>query len=218
MPISDTIVQQDAFSAYKDGTGGMVHLNRRGDIVTPDFYQQLVMDGRVFQINNAAFETAEALSTAFGTNGESPSIYVGVPSGTTIMPLEIRLTQGGTVGADAWTCLVAYENSIPASVSVTARVPINMRTDRPHASTCTCGVTGTVTAPGDDALIHGGIYTQMVADPVHPSQDVLWSARDSLAPVIVGGGCLLIYAFVATTGPSLFYRVVWAEFPTVNAT
>lgn len=214
---TSTEVMQKTYAAYAEATAGSLRLNRRGELVMPDFYQQLVMDGRVFQVSNAAFETAEELSTAFGTNGASPSIYIGVPSGTTIMPLEVRLTQG-IIANDAWTCLIAYENSVPASVSVTARTPVNLRTDRPVSSACTCGVTGTVTAPGDDALLHGGIYTQMAADPEHSDESFFWSARDSIAPIIVGGGCLLIYAFVATTGPGLWYRVVWAEFPTVNAT
>ncbi len=214
----DTIVQQSTHPAYGESVAGQVRLNRRGEVVIPDFYQQLVMDGRVFQINNAVIETADAINTlAFTANGTSPSIYIGVPAGTTIMPLEIRLVQGGTIATDAFTVVINYEDAAPAAASGTAKTPINLRTDRPNTSACTCLATATITAPSDDALLFAGIFTQMVADPLHSDQSFAWSARDFLAPVLVGSACLSIYAYTATVAPSFYWRVVWAEIPTVSA-
>ena len=214
----DTIIQQTTHPAFAESVAGQVRLNRRGEIVTPDFYQQLVLDGRVYQINNAAVETADAIgTTSFATNGTNPAIYVGVPSGTTIMPLEIRLAQGGTIATDAFTTVIAFEDAALYSSSGTAKTPINLRTDRANTSVAVCYVSPTVTAPSDDASLHAGIYTQMVADPVHSDQSLYWSARDFLAPVLIGPASLLVYAYTATVGPSFYWRVVWAEFATVSA-
>jgi hypothetical protein len=215
--LGEGLVRQNNLGAWADGVQPQYRLNRRGEIIVPDFYQQLVMDGRVFQINNAAIETADAIgTTSFATNGTNPMIYLGVPVGTSIMPLEIRIVQGGTIANDAFTVVINYEDAAPAAASGTAKTPINLRTDRPVTSSVTALAAATITAPADDALLHAGIYTQMVADPVHSDQDFIWSARTMLAPIIVGSGCLSIYAFTGTTGPSFYWRVVWAEIPTIS--
>lgn len=214
---NEGLVRQDNLGVFQDGVSPQYSLNRRGELVVPDFYQQLVMAGRVFQINNAAIETADAIgTTSFATSGTNPMIYIGVPAGTTIMPLEIRFTQGGTAAADVFTVVMNFEDTAPVAASGTAKTPINLRTDRPNTSTCTCYAAATITAPSDDALLYAGLYTQNVADPLHSDQSFFWSARNCIAPVLVGSACLSIYAFAATDGPDFHWRVVWAEIPTIS--
>ena len=72
-----------------DGEQGLVRLNRRGELITPDWYQQLVADGRVFLASNAARETAEAIGTATTWSDTDPALLLDVPDGKTAIPLEM---------------------------------------------------------------------------------------------------------------------------------
>lgn len=188
-------------------------LSKRGELFTIDWLEW-VLSGHAYQISNAAAETATAATTSGGTNLSTPFLYVGVPSGTTIVPLEIRLTQGGSVANDAFTVIVIAENAAAYSSGGTAITPDNLRTDAPNSSVCTCYSGATITAPDDDRALFAGIYSQNVADPDHSDESFFWTARNGVPPVIVGAGSLLIYAYVATTAPSLYFRVVWLELPT----
>ena len=210
------INRQNTYSGVGEDDWVAARGNPRGELISVDWYQQLVLDGRVYQINNAAIETATAATTSFATNGTNPFIYVGVPSGTSIMPMEIRLTQGGSVANNAFTVLCAYEDAALYSTGGSAVDVQNERTDAPNTSGCVAYTGATVTAPSDDRLLHGGIYSQNVDDPDHADESFFWSIRNSIAPVLVGPASLLIYAYVGATAPSLWFRVSWWECPTVN--
>ena len=55
------IVQQDTYTSAGEQAFIGARANPRGELVTPDWMTQLVMDGRVYNVSNAARETALAV-------------------------------------------------------------------------------------------------------------------------------------------------------------
>lgn len=211
-------VQDTLPSIGGDGDAGNPRINNRAELVMIDQYQQWVQDGVVFQANNAAFETGTISVTTFNANGTNPFIAVNVPSGTTIIPMELTLTQDGSAAGNAWDLYFAYENAALVTSAGTTMSINNMRTDDPKTSVCGVTTAPTLTAPSDDRNIFSGIFTQNVADPKHSDDSYYWTARKNIAPILVGPATLMVYAWVTGTAPTLLARLVWAEFSTSQVT
>jgi len=225
--MGDTILRgyraQDAYPAVgSDGSAVAGRFNNRGELVVPDFYQQLVQDGRVFIASNVARETAAAMGTASATFSDTdPALLMFVPSGTTVMPLEIYLAQGGTVAGGVVTVLITLDDGTTRySSGGVAVTPQNMRYDEPNTSLVTFyeGTTEIVAGANvDDVTLWAGLLDQDVSDP-NRTENVDWSARKYIAPLLVGPANLLVYTYAATTQPAWFWHVTWAEIPTVSVT
>lgn len=212
--------RQTTYISTPDGQSPKPRLNRRGEQVSPDFYQQLVQDGRVFLASNAARETAIAGGgTSFGDT--APAFLLDVPTGYTAIPLEIHLAQGGTVAGGIITVLVTLSDKVRYASGGAAITPQNMRFDEPYASACSfydCGTDIVANANTDDITLWAAMLDQDVSTKPEASINVNWSARFNLAPLLVGPASLVIYAFAGSTEPSLFYNIIWAEIPTASVT
>lgn len=217
-----TEVMQDSYHTTGEGTTGKLRLNPRGELVTPDWYQQLVGDGRVFFASNAARETAEAIGTVDTFSDTDPALLLDVPTGTTAIPLEIILNQGGTVAGGAITVLITLSDKVRFASDGAAITPKNMRFDAPRSSSCTfySGSTDIVAAANaEDLSLYSTILDQDVATiPGGEGTRVHWTARKFIAPYLVGPASLVIYAVAATTQPSFFYSIKWAEMATTDIT
>jgi hypothetical protein len=217
-----TEVMQDSYHTTGEGTTGKIRINPRGEIVVPDFYQQLVFDGRVFMASNAARETAEAIGSVDSFSDTDPALLLDVPTGTTVMPLEIILNQGGTVAGGVITVLITLSDKIRYASDGAAITPQNLRFDEPRSSACSfySGSTDIVAAANtDDLTLYAAILDQDVATaPNATATKINWTAREFIAPVLVGPAALVIYAVAATTQPSFFYSVKWAELATTDVT
>ena len=216
-----TTMRQDSYEVAGEGAQGKVRLNRRGELVVVDQYQQWVLDGRVYMASNVARETAAAMGTASATFSDTdPALLLDVPSGKTAIPLEIILNQGGTVGGGVITVLITLSDKIRYSsggVVVTAQ---NLRFDEPGLSGCRFyeGTTDIVAnANTDDITLHGAMVDPDVATgPYATATRIHWSARQFIAPVLVGPAAMPIYTYSATPQPSWFWSVKWVEFDTVD--
>lgn len=212
--------RQTSYISTPDGQSPKPRLNRRGEQVTPDFYQQLVQDGRVFLASNAARETALAGGgTSFSDT--APAFLLDVPTGYTVMPLEIHLAQGGTVAGNVINVLVTLSDKTRYASGGGAITPQNMRFDEPYASACSfygCGTDIVANANADDITLWAAILDQDVSTKPESTINVNWSARVNLAPLLVGPASLVIYAYAGTTEPSLFFNITWAELQTAAVT
>ena len=216
-----TSVRQESYSLDNDSSQGLVRLNRRGELVSPNWETQLVLDGRVFVVSNAANETAAACGTASATYADTdPAILLDVPNGTTAIPLEILLNQGGTVAGGVICTLVCLDDKIRYSSGGVKITPQNMRYDEPRASTCPfyVGTTDIVSAAAtDDTLLYGCFLDQDVGTiPNTDGTRLNWSSRLYIPPVLIGPASLVIYAYCATTQPSFWFTIKWAEFATTE--
>ena len=216
----DTLVRQDTYEAIAEGSVGKVRLNRRGELVSPDWITQLIFDGRVFMASNAAMETARDIGDAAYDELE-PAIAMDVPSGTSVIPLEIMMYQGGAAASADVTVLMTVDDTGGRITSGTAITPRNylINATEPITSLVTLKIhdddgTKLVTAaPNEDNTFYAKMqaYALVGGD----TQDIHWSARKFVPPIIEGPGSLVIYWY-GTGLPEGFWHLVWAEIPTAN--
>jgi len=219
MTDSRTLVTQTNYPAYADGTDGDIRINKRGEIVPADWIQQLVDDGRVFIVSNQAMETARDIGNAAYAETEG-AISIDVATGTTLIPLEVMLYQGGAVATADVTVLFTLDDSARIT-SGNIATPRNylINATEPQETTSTVyfhdesGTDMVIVAPGEDTTF----YAKMQAEALvgGDNQDVHWSAREFIAPHIKGPGNFTIYWY-GTGNPEGFYHIVWAEIPTAN--
>ena len=216
----DTKVRQDGYEAYSDGSVGEVRINKRGELVSPDWVTQLIFDGRVFMVSNIAMETARDIGSATYVETE-PAIAMDVPTGTTVVPLEIMMYQGGAAASADVTVLMTVDDTGGRITSGNAATPRNylINATEPVASLVTVkfhdeSATALLTAaPNEDNTFYAKMqaYALVGGD----TQDIHWSARRFIPPIIEGPGSLVIYWY-GTGNPEGFYHLVWAEIPTVS--
>lgn len=219
--LTDTMVQQDTYAKYPDGTAGYIRLNRRGELVSPDPHIQMILDGRVFIASNIAMETAKDIGDATYAETE-PAIAIDVPTGTTFIPLDIMIYQGGAVASADVTMLMTVDTKtrITSGTAITARNYLINATE-PNSSAVTVkihseGGTDLLTsAPSIDATFFAKLQAEALVGG--DLQDVHWSAKKFIPPVIKGPGSLCIYWY-GTGNPEGFWHVIWVEIPTINAT
>jgi len=180
----------------------------QGQVVS-DRYDQAILDGRAFMVSNAARETALAVGgTSFSDT--APAFILDVPSGTGVVPLEIDLRQGGTVAGGMITVLATLSDKVRRASSGTSHTPQNMRFDEPQTSGCSFYTGPTANTNDDDISLFSGLYEHNL-DGALTTSHVLWSARHSYAPYLVGPASLVVYTFAGSTQPSWFFTFKWAE-------
>lgn len=211
------VVQQETYNSFADQSFARPRLNRRREVVVPDWRFQLVQDGRVFQVSNATRQTALAAGgTAFGDT--TPAFVVDFPTGTTGVPLEIVLNQGGTVAGATINVLITVDSAIRFSTGGAVLTVRNCRDAGPAAA---ASAYSNPTALALDTAI--SLYSCLLAPDVSPAADsffptgVHYKAWEN-PYFCVGPASLVIYTFATTTQPSWFFRIVWAEIPTVSVT
>ena len=178
-------------------------------LVVSDRYDQAILDGRAFMVSNAARETALAVGgTSFSDT--APAFILDVPSGTGVVPLEIDLRQGGTVAGGVITVLATLSDKVRRASSGTSHTPQNMRFDEPQTSGCSFYTGPTAATNDDDISLFSGLYEHNL-DGALTTSHVLWSARHSYAPYLVGPASLVVYTFAGSTQPSWFFTFKWAE-------
>ncbi len=213
-------VSQQNLLTPNDGSEWPVRLNRRAEIITPDPILQFAMEGRVYEVSNPTKGTAVA---AGGTSysDTAPAFLVDVPVGTSIVPLEILLKQGGTVAGAVITVLLTADNKLRYSSGGTAQTVRNNRTDAPFSSACSA-YSGASAITAAAAGVARTFWASMLSPDVSPTADVEfpgfsncveWSIRDKVPPVLVGPASLVIYAYAGTTQASWFYTIKWLELP-----
>lgn len=218
---NETLVQQDSYSAFHDGTGGQIRLNRRGELVVIPFALQAALDGRVFNISNEVQEggaTALIGETSPGTNNINPSILVDVPSGTTIIPLSVSLQAEGTGTTGDWgPVIICTDDGTHYSSGGNALTPVNARKDDPRTSNCSCydGSTQIVaSANTDDNIIWSGAYDKSAAE----EKPLEYNAAIHGYEVLVGPACLKVFMTVNNVDEEVIFHVKWIEIPTTNIT
>ena len=216
-----TEVRQDSYVTSGEGTSGKLRLNPRGELVVPDFFTQLVLDGRVFNISNEVQEggaTALIGETAPGTNNVNPSIMVDVPTGTTIIPLEVMVMAESTGTSGDWvTVRISTDDKIRYSSGGNALTPLNMRKDDPLASTCNCfdgSSQITASANTDDDIIWMASYDYSA----RAGERLEWTAKHYTPPVMIGPSSLLVFCDVSNVDEEILFSVKWAEFQSADIT
>lgn len=195
---------------------GPVAITKRGEVLTVPWYQAWVDKERGYIASNAAKQTALATGgTSYSDT--APAFILDVATGTTMIPLQIRLRQGGTVAGGVITVLITADVIARYSSGGTAITARNMKMGPTAAARRTSAVTVYGTSPTAAAVnthisLLGAIITHDVATTPNTPQTFLeWPAIGEVVPHLVGPASLVIYAFAATTQASWFFSFKWIE-------
>lgn len=215
--MTDSLVQQNSYSAHPDGTAGAIRLNRRGEIVTNDFIQQAILDGRGFNFANIAPDTLITGSTSY-TNSD-PCLLVTIAEDTTMIPfyLHIGIEDAGstdnhiTIGFDTADLYVSGGGTAGSTVN-------NLRSDAPVTSLTTYAKNGATAI----VITDPGAGERIIYHHINPFQDeadklyeINWEPR--VCPVLVGPASFFVYVYGASA-PTFEYSLQWIEIPTVSVT
>lgn len=190
--------------------------SRDGSLVTLDWYTAMAMEGRVFNISNEVQEggaTALCGETSPGSDNINPSILVDVPSGTTIIPMEVMVMPEGTGTQGDWGVIrINTDDAVRYSSGGNSLTPINMRKDDIQASACPAydGSTQIVaTANTDDDII----WVSSTDHDKRANEAQIWTARQFIPPVLVGPASLLVFVMVNNVDEEILFSVKWVELP-----
>lgn len=215
--------QDTGVSRVSEGDEVFLRATLDGALFTADWKQALITEGRGFMFNLGAFSTGvDGGGTAAIVDIDAPSAVIGVPSGTSIMPMRIEVSLAiptGATAADEVDVLIAIDqDSVQASSSGTStpETIYNVNTLHSRSSNCFANsiyTTAMTTPVNDIELAHfqkifdkgssvGGIWT---------SVDFLYEPKTM--PVINGPAMLILY-YGGTVTTEGFASLQWLELPT----
>lgn len=187
---------------------------RDGAGFTADWITALAMEGRVYIASDADQNDAVTGQTSFVNT--TPTFILTVPSGTTAIPLWVRLCQVGTVAGDFIDVIIEIDDIVGYASGGTAETVLPSRTDNPVAKAATLYSGATATAGYGVAVGH-----YRIAEDVDPASadaqsfgPIIW--KPELPMFLVGGACLKVFTFAGTTGPTWNWSIAWAEIPTTT--
>jgi len=216
--------QTSAISTASEGADVYARGLRDGTILTAEWILAQTIRGRLM-CAQAGLLTTAITWTATATNDQTkPAMFIDVPSGTTIFPLEISLYMEA-YGSDALFECAAMTGTGGVSAGGTAMAITNMRTDAPYSTNCTAtsDITGgTACTANISSFWATGLQmtaTIASADDASPRQESLhvWRYKDSgYCPIVVGAGQLMVtQGSQAGTG---FGKIIFIEVPTTEIT
>ena len=210
MPLAE--VRRGLAAGFGGNTAPAMGMSTLGHLVVVQFYQQMILDGRGYQVRAG---TISAPLTGDGTaiTDAAAEMCADCASGTTIMPV-YSLTS-----IDTWTAddsEGATKSVATVSSAGAAFVPLPLKTDGTAAvTTARVAATGGVTVTAELAtttLVH---YMWHSDEGGTPATDITSTSEKEwapiAAPVLVGARCFYVQVSLAT----YFAHFDYLELPTL---
>lgn len=207
-------VNQDSIRAASEEVDIYAKGTKRGELCVMDWYTEMALEGRVFQIRfglQAAPKTGDQpIATTVAEAALDPS------AGIVVIPFDLCValeTAGGTV-TDIRAVVVAT-----ASSAGDAATPMNIYLGGPPCrSTARCdetgGVTVTAEAEGTSLLCYSQVTPIVVAANATPRLGGWWKP---VAPPILGDGyCFYVQIGGTAASPTYHLTFNFVELPLVN--
>jgi len=164
--------------------------------------------GKVFFAADADLDDRVTGQTSFADT--TPTFVLDVPAGTTAIPVEMTLTQDGTVAGATVTVLMEIDNEAGRVSGGTSETVLCARTVGGGTALSTFYSNPTRTAGKYGARIDSWVLGQDVAPAEGAPNKVKWQMGP--APIyLVGPSSWLVYTFAGTTGPTWDWNFAWAE-------
>ena len=215
--------RQDSLLSYGDGKAPPAAVLRMGIMPQATKWDLFALQGRMFTCKQTTIGTAIAGSAqaAGAIVLTAPTFRFTVPVGTTVFPRKLNLSFAAGAGTDNEIALI-YTNTNSYTSGGTAVTPLNYRTDGPRATVVTncCIAAGAAVVEaglGDVRAIYQDIlplaFTFASSYTLQYKIDKVW---EDLMPV-VGPASVLLFVVGATTTPTFYFSMDWAEIPTISA-
>ena len=215
----DLLIASTNPQSYTDGlssnlSGTYARASRRGELIVPEWKDELAREGRMFNVSNLARQTAIAAG-GLTYSETAPAFSVDIQAGNVAVPSRLLITQGGTVAGGPITWFIAYDTTTRFSSGTAVGPSYNLRTDQPSPSGLTWYANPTLVTKTSStiATLAGGILVQTVTTNSSSAGTFIdFNTSNNVMPVLVGPACLIIYTFAATTQPSWLFSFTWYEF------
>ena len=171
----------------------------------------LASQGRIYTASDADQNDLVTGQTSFAAT--TPTFMIDVPSGTTIVPLLVSLGQTGTVAGGAVSVIIELDNADRYNTGGTAETVFNNKTAGGVFTNNSTLYSGATAESGYGVRVFGVTVGADVEPAEGISNEVLWTPT-STPEFLVGPAAFLVYTYAATTGPTWFWTIKWAEFPT----
>jgi len=208
-------VAHDTVAASGEGAWVPKKGNKLGFEVIVDFYTQMAIEGRAFQVR-AGTISVPAVGDIVITD-TAADMCVDAALGTTIIPVYCNISYNLAAG----TLFEAAGKSVATASTVGAAfVPLNLKSDGPAAvSTARVAETGsaavgvTVTTEAATTTLRHFSFSQPIAAG---AWDTWYDWTPKSPPVLNGVRCFYVQIAGAGTGPSYYAHFDYIELPTVN--
>lgn len=210
-----------SYESYANNQERLMAGNSRGEGIVLPAYFNAVAEGRMFVANVGTATTPISFAkTAY--DADQPQFVIDVPSGTTIMPISLKVvheTEAGTLNEVIWS----VSDGILGAGTSTVVTPANARTQVSGVQpSSVCSLyslyTGNSTAPsnGFEFARFSSPFVLSDGDP-HNDHRYIWTAQgEGWAPMIQGTGALVCH-IVGGTAPTGYLTAVWWEMDTETA-
>ena len=169
----------------------------------------LAAHGQVFYASDADQNDLVTGQTSFAAT--TPTFIIDVPSGTTVIPLMVSLNQTGTVAGAKIDVIIEIDNADRYSAGGTEETVLCSRTDITAANLAKL-YSGATANAGYGVRLQGLSIGQDVEPAEGALQEYLWVPTSGV-DFLVGPAAFLVYTYAATTGPTWFWTIKWAEIP-----
>ena len=193
------------------GTERPIEISFSGDQFSPSL---LASQGRVFYASDADQNDAVTGQTSFANT--TPTFLVDVPAGTTMIPLMMSLSQTGTVAGALIDVVMEFDDTTRRASGGTAETIFCARPRAAQQQKCVM-YSGATASAGYGVRVAGwqvGADVDTAEGAIH---ELLWTPTGSL-DFLDGPASWLIYTYAATTGPTWFWTLKFAEIPTIELT
>lgn len=207
--MSDTriFVAQDTIDAGGEGTWMAAKGSKMGFQVMMDFYTQMAIEGRVYQVRAGTVTTH--LTGDVEITDTKAEMCADAPTGTTIIPVYLNVhieALGGTVP------IIAAKSVATVSSAGTAFVPLPLKLGGAAAtSTARVAAAGGVTVTAELATTTLRHYSATLA-----TADMIFEWEPRTPPVLSDDKCFYVQAAGTTTGPNYYANFDYIELPTTS--
>lgn len=188
--------------------GGIIHQLAMN---SGDLGLLLANQGRVYVASDADQNDLVTGQTSFAAT--TPTFMIDVPANIVCVPLLVSLGQTGTVAGDAISVIIEMDNADRYASSGTSETVLNTKTGGSVVTNACTVYSGATAESGYGARLFGITVAQDVAPAEGISNEIIWTPT-STPEFLVGPAAFLVYTYAATTGPTWFWTLKWAEFPT----
>lgn len=210
---NDTVfVAHDTLAAGAEGTWAAAKGNKLGFQIVMDFYTQMALEGRVYQVRAGTISVP--LVGDIVITDTAAEMAADVTSGTTIIPVQANLSLNLVAQA-------LFESGLKSVATVsssgTAFTPLNLKSDGvAAASSARVQAAGAVTVTAE--LATTTLRHWSVSSPIaFGAQPSTFDWNPTAPPVLVGPRSFYWQiATGATAGPSYFAHFDYIELPTAN--
>ena len=208
------IVGQGTVQSAADNTYADLEATRRGELIVIDFYTQMAIEGRIYQVRAGTVTTPLVGSVLI--IDATAEMCADAVAGTTIIPagldLSIRLGTG---------ILHEYAAKSVGAVSTagTAFVPLNLQVGGVGSVSTARVQAHVVTVAAELATTtrrHWSSSNPLAAGAGHSPKGQQW--RPKAPPVLVGPACFYVQVGASGTGPSYYASFDYIELTTAATT